>query len=261
MSMLKWITSPLLSQVHTIRHGLSTRHGGTSAGPFSSLNLGLHVGDDPDAVLENRRRVCTALGFDLPDWVSGEQVHGASVAVVERADRGRGAFSWPESLPGVDGLVTDQRGTLLAAFFADCVPLMLVDPKGPRVALGHAGWRGTLANIAAKLVHALKEAFGTNPADLLAWIGPSIGPCCFHVSPELAARFARDGYAAFVTSGSEYVVDLQGINRRQLENAGVPSDHIDVSTLCTSCRTDQFFSYRAAGGQTGRMAALLGIPS
>lgn len=257
----EWVTSRLLGEIPGIRHGMSTRSGGVSLGPFHSLNLGLHVGDDLACVRHNRRLACKDLGFGLEDWVSGEQVHGAQVRVVTQDDRGRGAFDHGDAIAGLDGLVTDQPGVLLAGYFADCVPLIAVDPNGPRIGIGHAGWRGTIAKVAANLVLEMKSAFASDPGNLRVWIGPSIGPCCFEVSAEVAAMFESAGLGQYVhfSIQGRFTIDLKGVNEHLLAEVGVKPSHIEVSSLCTMCESGRFFSHRASGPLTGRMAALVGI--
>lgn len=252
-------TSKLLGTVAGVRHGFTTRRSGVGSPPYDALNMGLHVGDDEAVVVENRRRALAALGFTLEDWVSGEQVHGARVVPVTAADRGRGAVNHAQAVEGADGLITDSPGVLLAGYFADCVPLLVVDPKGLRVGIGHAGWRGTVDNIAGTLIQSLVDAYGSDPTEVVVWIGPAIGPCCFQVGPEVAERFQQTGLGAYVRRGEGLSIDLPAVNKHLLVAAGVPIDHIEVSQVCTACHTDRFFSHRALGPKTGRMAALIGI--
>ncbi len=253
------IRSRLLGQVDGVLHAFTTRRHGVSHPPYDSLNMGLHVGDDPNAVIENRRRAVAALGFTLDAWVSGEQVHGTRIIRVTADDKGKGALRHDDAVRGVDGLVTDAAGVLLAGYFADCVPVFVVDPQGPRVGLAHAGWRGTLGNVVGNLLAALAGAYGTDPAGVWVWIGPAIGPCCFQVGPDVADRFRAAGLEACVIGGEKPSVDLPAANRQLLIAAGVPGNRIEVSGDCTACRTDRYFSHRVLGPRTGRMAALLGI--
>lgn len=253
------IHSRLLDQVEGVRHGFTTRHHGVSSPPFATLNLGLHVGDENESVIENRRRAVSALRFTLDDWVSGEQVHGARVARVGADAKGQGAFSHKSAVEGADGLITDVPGLLLAGYFADCVPVFVVDPEGPRIGLAHAGWRGTLGNVAGNLIEALRDAFGTDPARARVWIGPAIGPCCFEVGADVASQFRAAGLSTYVDEGDTVAIDLHAANRHLLVAAGVMPEHIEVSGDCTACHTDRFFSHRALGPQTGRMGALIGI--
>lgn len=239
----------------------STRRGGVSTGPFATLNLGLHVGDIPARVLENRRRFCAALGVEARHMVCGEQLHTARVAVVGRAEMGCGALAADTALPATDALVTAAPGVPLVAFFADCVPLFLYDPVRHTAALVHAGWRGTAAGIGRETVRTLERRFNTAPADVHAVVGPSVGPCCYRVGPEVAAEFVRTfgADAGVVVRGDDGAprVDLWRANRLVLTGAGLSPAHIHDTGLCTACHAGTFFSYRAARGHTGRLAALM----
>ncbi|ACA59927.1 peptidoglycan editing factor PgeF [Candidatus Desulforudis audaxviator] len=245
-----------------VRAAFSSRRGGWSRGPYSTLNLGLHVGDDPETVLKNRAFFCDALGLNHRDLVACAQVHGTEIAVVGAADRGRGALDPNGAVPGADGLATDIPGVPLVTFYGDCVPLFFYDPVRPAIALVHAGWRGTLGRIAARAVSLMRERFGASPERLLVGIGPSIGACCYTVGPEVAGMFARE----FGTStdirhhpGAGGRLNLALLNRRILEAAGVRGEHIHTAPWCTSCHPEEFFSHRASRGTTGRMAAIMAL--
>jgi len=253
---------PLLAHLNGVIHACSTRHGGVSAGPYASLNLGLHVGDSVEAVVENRRRVCEALGARLDSLVAGAQVLGNAVAWVTEADRGRGARDQASALPDTDALVTDSPGVVLAAFSADCALIALVDPRRRAIGLAHASRRGTLGHVAARTVRAMERLFGCHPPDLLAAIGPSIGPCCYEVGPEVreeACRAHPEADRFFSQSGGKLHFDLWAANVAQLAEAGLAAERIELTGICTRCHSDEFFSYRAAGGATGRFAVLLGL--
>jgi YfiH family protein len=260
----------------TFIQGVFTRHGGVSRGPWAGLNVGRAVGDDPKAVEINHCRICKALDISQESLTTAEQVHGRHVASVKLEGRG-------SVFPATDGLVTDVPGVTLVLRFADCVPLLFFDPRRPAVGLAHAGWRGTLAGIAGRTVRHMQATFGSRPEELVVGIGPSIGPCCYEVGPDLAnqvrARFpqwpdlVRRATAPFQVGspGNRPHFDLWRANRRQLEAAGVHC--IAVAQHCTACHTDEFFSHRAAcldqsvspgraprgGGRTGRFAAVIGL--
>lgn len=242
-----------------IIHACTDRHGGVSDEPFRSLNLGLHVGDDEDRVRTNREKVCRALGVDAASLVVGEQVHGTNVARVDAAHRGRGARRAVDAIPGVDALITDSPGVVLFGLFADCVPVLLYDPERRAIGLAHAGWKGTVGHIAGGTVRAMANAFGSRPQACFAAIGPSIGPCCYEVGQDVAARFQEADATVVHRRGNGYYVDLWTANVRQLEAAGVPTDQITVARLCTRCVKEQFFSHRGDGGRTGRIAAAIGL--
>lgn len=251
--------SELLSGITGVVHGVSTRLGGVSGVPFATLNLGLHTGDRPEAVIENRRRFLRRLGATPEASVWAEQVHGAEVAVVGPEHAGRGAKLFADAIPGVDGLVTTAPGLVLAATFADCVPILMAARDGSAVAVVHAGWRGTLAGVGPKCVAALGAA-GVAPDRLLVAIGPSIGPCCYQVSEELVRRFGRviGPEATGKTRWGAPALALAEANRKLLVESGVPPEAVEISSLCTACRTDLFFSHRAERGTTGRIAAAVG---
>lgn len=240
-------------------HACTGRHGGVSREPFRSLNLGLHVGDNRDHVLANRLKVCHALGIDAASIVVGEQVHGNTVARVGAAHRGRGASRSADALPGVDALITDTPGLALFGLFADCVPVFLYDPERRAVGLAHAGWKGTVGQIAGRTVRAMAVAFGSRPEACFAAIGPSIGPCCFEVGEDVAARFQQTDSSVVQRRGNRHHVDLWEANERQLTEEGLPAAHISLARLCTRCMKDRFFSHRGDGGRTGRMAAVIGL--
>lgn len=254
---------PEIEAAGAICHACTTRLGGVSEGPFATLNMGFHVGDDPWRVRENRGRALSAMGAPGGALVAGEQVHGDGVAVVGPGDCGREWSPHSPGVPGTDGLVTASRGVVLSCYVADCVPVLLAHRGGRAVGLVHAGWRGVALAIPAKAVTTLCRAFGLEPHDFLAGIGPSIGACCYEVGREVAEACqaaARSSSVARPAGSDRFRLDLKEACRRELENAGVLPGDIFVSTLCTSCRNDLFFSYRAARGLTGRMAALMFIP-
>lgn len=240
--------------------GMSLRTGGVSTGPWASLNCALHVGDEAGHVRENRRRLSLAAGFAPEGWTCAEQTHGNRVRLVRAADRGAGRLSRETAFPATDAMITREPGMMLAAFFADCVPLLFADPAGRAVGIAHAGWRGTALDIAGATVRAMAEAFGTRPDRLLAAIGPSIGPCCYEVDDAVIGRLGQIGAAAAVKKANgRFMLDLKEANRQFMIKAGLKPNHIEVSGFCTRCRTDLFFSHRGEGGRTGRMAAFIGI--
>ena len=183
-------------------HGVSCRRGGVSKSPWDSLDLGLHVGDDPADVAENRRRYLAALGLDASQLVTPEQVHGEAIQRVGRSDAGRGALSYADSIAKTDALITDEPGLPLLLCFADCTPILLLDPAHRAVGIAHGGWKGTVRRIAAKTVLRMQREFGTRPENVLAAIGPSIGPCCYEVGPEVERQFqeAFSGHEAALFS-------------------------------------------------------------
>ena len=247
---------------------VTTRHGGVSAGPYASLNLSLNVGDEPAAVLENRRRAAAALGACLDDVVVAEQVHGAVATVVGAADRGRGARPDAAAVPGADALATADPGTALAVLAADCVPVVLYDPVAHVLACAHAGWRGTVAGAAASAVAAMRS-LGSRPADVVAGLGPAIAADRYQVGAEVADAAGRAfaGRAPGVlraTGPGQWQLDLWAANRLVLQDAGVPAAQIHVADVPTGppgpgtpAAPDGgwFFSHRSEK-PCGRFAAL-----
>ena len=244
-------------------HGLTGRLGGVSQKPYDSLNMALHVGDDPEMVWANRQRFLHALGLKAAELVTPEQVHGLHIARVSRADTGRGAREYQDAIQQTDALVTDEPGLPLMLCFADCTPILFLDPVHRAVGIAHGGWKGTVGRIAQQTVQRMQAEFGTDPTELLAGIGPAIGPCCYEVGPEVAGQFR----AAFPGHEAELLQEQAGschlnlwqANRLQLLEAGLKSSHIDMADTCTSCKHSWFYSYRADGGRTGRMAAVIAL--
>lgn len=259
---LSFLTLPDWEEIG-VTAAFTTRNGGFSTGPFTSLNLGLHVGDNPELVIANRELVGKSLRFGLDRMVCCEQVHGREVAVVDSRHAGRGAFSLDDVLKGCDAMVTDCPNLFLTAFFADCYPLYFFDPVKRVIALAHSGWKGTALRIAAATLKVMTDEFGCRVTDVLAFIGPGIGPECFGVDAQ--RRSQVEGLFTFrdeiIYSYNEnlFVWDLELTNRLILKESGIPEENIGSCRLCTSCNQDQFFSYRASGGRTGRMAAVLGL--
>jgi polyphenol oxidase len=235
-------------------HAIFTRRGGYSRDPFCSLNLSTTVGDTWQLVAANRQTVHDLLQISSTDVVQCRLAHGADVVVVGGAERGRVVG------PG-DGLVTNEPGLALTMNFGDCVPLLLHDPLTYAIGLGHAGWRGTVRNVAGTLVRAMTDRYQCRPRNLIALVGPSIGPCCYEVGPDVVEAVEW----AFTTSdsllprphGERAHFDLWAANQRQLAKAGVRQ--IIVSNLCTACHTEEFFSHRAEHGRTGRFGVFVGI--
>lgn len=241
----------------------STRRGGFSRGPYAQLNVGWVPGDDPGNVVANRRLLLEALALPPGTVFAAVQVHGSRTAVAPFP--ALPARQWPERvvtyLGEADVLVAPGPGVFLFATFADCVPVLLVEPRRRAAALAHAGWRGTAVGAAVAAVAALR-AGGSREGDLRALVGPAIGPCCYAVGSEVA-----EAVAAAVPGGAEAVVrradgslrlDLWEANRRQLVAAGLDPAAVAVAGLCTACRRDLLYSHRAEGGRTGRFAAVLG---
>ena len=249
---LEYLTTENIS----VPHCFTTRLGGVSQGHLASLNLGLHRGDDPKNVEQNYRILSNALGFSYENLVLTRQVHSDIVRLVTKADAaGIDNHDYPEC----DALITKDPGTALVVFTADCTPILLHDPVTGAVGAVHAGWRGTAADIAGKTVRAMVDAFGCDPANICAAIGPNIGQCCFETDREvpdaLVATYGTAALAHIRQEGSKYHPDLKAINALSLRNAGV--QNIAVSTECTMCCHDRFWSHRVTGGNRGSQGAII----
>ena len=244
-------------------HCFSTRHGGVSGGVYASLNLGLHRGDEAANVRENYRRLGQAVGFVPSQTVFTRQVHTDQVLRVGRDDWGTGLER--DQAEDCDALITDEPGTALCCFSADCTPILLYDPVHRAIAAIHSGWRGTALGIVQKTVEAMGCTFGTSPAHLRAAIGPCISQCCFETDYDVLSAMIRalgDAGAQAVeqTGMGKYHVDLKALNRAWLLQAGLRDEAIDISPLCTSCRQDLFWSHRRVGNARGSMAAIIALP-
>lgn len=241
----------------TVPHGFTTRFGGVSEGYLDSMNIGFHRGDKPEKVLENYRILGSAIGFDPENCVLTKQTHTDIVRRVGKADCGTG-ISKPEFDP-CDALITNDPGVALVVFTADCTPILFHDPVTGAVGAAHAGWRGTAADIAGKTVKAMCENFGCKPEDLRCAIGPNIGPCHFETDADVPdAMIAALGEIALPhirKSGEKHYVNLKEINALFLRRAGVR--HIEISTECTACNPQKYWSHRLVGANRGSQGAVI----
>jgi len=235
-----------------VSHAVFTRQGGISRPPYDSLNLSVSVPDVEQNVFANRATAYGLYGRSRDTLVHAHLVHGADVAVVGRADHGR--YVGP-----VDGLITAEPGCGLTMNYADCAPIFIYDPRQQAIGLGHAGWKGAVADLPGALARAMVQAFGSRPAELLAAVGPAIGPCCYEVGEPVSSAV----YQAFPQADEllrpagrddKRFFDLPLANARRLAAAGI--ERIEMPGLCTACRTDLFFSHRAEAGRTGRFGAV-----
>ena len=256
----EYLTSDFITG--NVVHCFSTRRGGVSTGYLSSLNLGIHRGDDWSNVYENYRRLGEAIGFLPEQTVFTRQTHTDAVARVGAADCGVGLFREVE--PERDGIYTNEPGVALVCFSADCTPILLHDPVRHAVAAIHAGWRGTALGIALRCVEAMHRDFGTEPADVQAAIGPCIGPCCFETDrnvPEAMLAALGSEAEPFLhpaqgdAAGEKFFPDLKQLNALWLRRAGVR--RIDVSCDCTRCQPERFWSHRVTGQARGSLAAVI----
>lgn len=238
---------------------VTTRNGGVSTGPYASLNLGLHVGDAPDDVLENRRRAAAALDADPADFVFCIQAHGPNVYVVTAGDRGRGTRTQQDAIPGTDALVTRETGVVLTVMVADCVPIVLYDPVAHVLACVHAGWRGTVARVSEAAVESMRS-LGSKPGDVIAALGPAMSPDRYQVGQDVHDA-ARDGLGIRADQvirpdgNGKWLFDLWAANEIVLREAGVAPENMYIAEIPTGSAADLFFSDREVR-PCGRFAAI-----
>jgi len=240
----------------------TNRWGGVSQAPFKSMNLALHVNDDYNHVMANRTKIMHLLGGTVDQMVCCQQVHGDKVEIVNLQHIGSGAHQYETALPDVDAMVTNAVGIFLITFYADCIPVYIFDPYHRAIGLVHSGWKGTYQNIAVKAVQAMQQAFGSQCDNLEVFIGPGIDKCCFEIQSDLAVKVGHVLQRTddiILTNSGTITWDLKKTIKLSMLDAGIQEEHILISNLCTSCNTDQFFSYRRENGQTGRMAAIMAI--
>lgn len=253
-----------LSATGIVKHGFSTRKGGVSTGIFSSMNLNFKRGDDPDAVMENYRRMAAALNMRVEDMVLSDQTHTTNVRVITEEDRGKGILR-PQDYSDVDGMITNVPGIVLVTSYADCVPLYFVDPVRKAIGLSHSGWKGTVGHIGQKTVWKMHEVYGSEPKDIVAAIGPSICQSCYEVSDDVAeafrANFTADEAADILLDkgNDKYQLDLWKANWYVLTDAGILPEHLSVTDLCTACHSDLLWSHRKTNGQRGGLSAFLSL--
>lgn len=237
---------------------VTRRHGGVSAGPYESLNLSMSVGDDPGAVLENRRRLAEAFRAAPGDFVFARQVHGTGVAVVDAQDRGRGAFGLDDAVADCDALVTADPEVVLAILTADCAPIALHDPVAGVLACVHSGWRGTAAGVAAAAVAAMAK-LGADPARTIASIGPVIDPDRYQVGEDVYDAFGGRFTRPDPGTPGRWLLDLRAANRQALSDAGLAERNIHMTGIATG---GDFFSDRARRpcGRLALAARLRSVP-
>ncbi|MBR1901109.1 MAG: peptidoglycan editing factor PgeF [Lachnospiraceae bacterium] len=274
---VEWFSFPILDQFDFIVNGYSTRVGGVSTGDVGQMNLSLarevamHMEASEEEsrakVRENHERLASAIGYTTDALIFSNQTHTDNIRIMQDIDRGNG-FTKPNEYHDTDGMMTDITGQALMTFYADCVPLLIVDPVHKAIANVHSGWRGTIKGIGAKAVRMMHEVYGSDPSKMVAAIGPSICMDCFEVSKDVAEKFL-DKYDASVskkmvregrlteTGEQKYHVDLQLACMENFLEAGLKKQNVSVPDLCTSCNMEYLFSHRASRGRRGNQAAVL----
>lgn len=249
-----WLKVPQWQQHTELLHGFLGRPGGKSVGQYEGLNVSYRVGDDPKIVSQNVCDMKLAVGIHDGRIVTMKQVHGDKVIEVKDTNI--------KEAGEADAMVTAKANVFLGVLTADCVPILLVAPKQRVAAAVHAGWRGTLAGIAAKTVEYIAGTCHIAPESLEAALGPSIGPCCYDVGDDvvepLRARWGNLAEACIEPSAGVFHLDLRRLNRAMLAETGLPSERIFEVGPCTSCAADEFFSYRRERKETGRQMSIIG---
>lgn len=252
-----------LENTGIVKHCFSSRLGGVSKGHLSTMNLSYMRGDEKECVDENYRRIAKVLGCKIEDIVCSDQTHTTNVKKVTADDKGKGIVK-PRDYKDIDGLITNEPGIALATFYADCVPLYIVDPVHHAIGLSHSGWRGTVKRMGAVTLKKMEEEYGTKPQDVYVAIGPSICHDCYEVSKDVADEF-REAFLAqrdedkllYQKSEEKFLLNLWYANYCVFREAGVPEKNIEVTDVCTCCNPDILFSHRASKGMRGNLGAFL----
>ncbi|MCF8217109.1 MAG: peptidoglycan editing factor PgeF [Chlorobium sp.] len=248
ISRKEYIVPDLFRKIQNLVALQTTRCGGVSPHPYDSLNFGLNTGDSRENIEQNTLRLCHLLGITDNRLACSDQVHGTSIfhAIA------------PGFYPGYDAFVTAEKELFLCIFTADCFPVLLCDTETMSVAAIHAGWKGTAGHIVTKTIDVMRERFGSDPKNLLAWIGTGISQSAYEVDAGVAEAFEKEHLAPSREYG-KFNLDLAGANRSQLIKAGVPESQVECSALCTSDDAALYYSYRRDAGRTGRMLSMIGV--
>ena len=254
------LRSRLLSAIPFVGHGITRRVPGIG---LAEGNVGYGAPRDREDAWQMRLAWCDTIGLEARNLVTVHQTHGDTVAVATRGDAGRGAKPGSDPLAEADAIISADLGVALMTLHADCLPILVVDPDLPAVAAIHAGWRGTVEDVAGFTIRAMQTNFGSDPSRLVALFGPSIGPCCYQVGNEVADAWnSRNGHqsrqALFKRQG-EWILDLRVANSHLLISTGLNEANIEISAICTKCNGDHWFSHRGQGPNTGRFAAFIAI--
>ncbi len=256
-----YLTFPILEKAGVV-HAFSTRLGGVSTGIYASMNLSFHREDDPEAVMENHRRLAAAVGYDPDRLVFSDQVHDTVIRKVTREDAGKGIIRETDII-GIDGLVTNEPELPLMTFYADCVPFYFYDPVHRVAALAHSGWRGTRARMGRCMVQYMEREYGCRPEDIISVVGPSICQSCYEISEDVAEEFRTSFPEQILPEllrddhNGKYHLNLHRANEYILQDAGLRPDHIGVTDLCTCCNPKLLFSHRASKGRRGNLGAVI----
>ena len=253
-----FLSYPLLENTGIVNHGFSTRLGGVSTGHCATMNISTTRGDDPEAIIENKKRIAAAIGVEADSMTFTHQTHTTNVAVVKEEDKG-GRFM------ETDGMITNVPGLCLVTFYADCVPLYFVDPVKKAIGMSHSGWRGTVGKMGKVTVEKMVETYGSNPVDIVAAIGPSICQDCYEVSEDVIEEFRKNfdeklwDDIFYQKENGKYQLNLWRANEEVFLEAGIKKEHIAVTNICTHCNPDILFSHRTSGFNRGNLSAFLAL--
>ena len=267
---VEYLTYSRLENIPFIKHAFSTKEGGVSEGIFSTMNLSFTRGDDIDKVKENYRRFFDAVGLTLNNMVMSDQIHETDIMKIDEKkineinEESKGIED--RVCKNIDGLITNLPNVPLVTFYADCVPLYFVDTVNKAIGFSHSGWRGTVKGMGIKTVEAMVREYGSNPENIVAVVGPSICQDCYEVSKEVVDEFHKEYYDKFDVSSIYYEkengkmqLNLWEANRQILLLAGLKSENIVISNVCTSCHSDLLFSHRKTNGKRGNLIAVMEI--
>lgn len=254
---------PLLEQTGIVNHCFTTRLGGVSQGDCATLNLSFARGDDVEAVEKNFDLLAEAMGISIEDFVFSDQTHTTNIMKVTSEHRGSGIIK-AKNYSDIDGFITNEPNIMLSTFYADCVPLYFVDTVKKAIGLSHSGWKGTLNRMGQKTLEAMKEAYGTNPDDVICAIAPSVCVDCYEVSEDVASAFRAEfqGHEDEILTAKpngKYQLDLWKANEIVLLEAGIKKEHLSITNICTCCNSKVLFSHRASRGRRGNLGAFLGL--
>lgn len=253
-----FLSYPMLEETGIVHHGFSTKLGGVSKGCWATMNISTTRGDDPEDVEENQRRIARAIGVKPEDMTFTNQTHTTNVAVVRAENKGRRFME-------TDGMITNVPGICLVTFYADCVPLLFLDPVKKVVASSHSGWRGTVNRMGQVTVEKMQKEFGCDPKNILACVGPSICQECYEVSEDVIdmfrANFRESEYDRlfYAKENGKFQLDLWKANELVLTDAGIRPEHMAVTNVCTCCNPELLFSHRASKGKRGNLAAFIAL--
>ena len=250
-----FLSYPMLEETGIVHHGFSTKLGGVSKGCWATMNISTTRGDDPEDVEENQRRIARAIGVKPEDMTFTNQTHTTNVAVVRAENKGRRFME-------TDGMITNVPGICLVTFYADCVPLLFLDPVKKVVASSHSGWRGTVNRMGQVTVEKMQKEFGCDPKNILACVGPSICQDCYEVSEDVIDQF-REAFEEkywdvlfYRKPDGKYQLNLWEANRRIFLDAGIKEERISMPGFCTCCNPLCLYSHRASHGKSGKRGAV-----